>query len=125
MKNILTVGHNGLCSVGMLIRYLTPLTAISLALTRIKGKDYTLRTVFSHDHFGPSSHQQHGLYAALVIEPSNSVWLNLDSNNFNWNKLCGEEGEDAKKTERSKVLGGAHLAADFDQNCIKLYTRKE
>lgn len=90
-----------------------------------KGKDYTLRTVFSHDHFGPSSHQQHGLYAALVIEPSNSVWLNLDSNNLDWNKLCGEEGEDAKKTERSKVLGGAHLAADFDQNCIKLYTRKE
>ncbi len=39
-----------------------------------KGKDNTLRTVFSHDHFGPSSHQQHGLYAALVIEPANSVW---------------------------------------------------
>jgi hypothetical protein len=38
------------------------------------GKDNTLRTVFTHDHMGPSSHQQHGLYAALVIEPSNSVW---------------------------------------------------
>lgn len=38
------------------------------------GKDNTLRTVFTHDHFGPSSHQQHGLYAALVIEPANSVW---------------------------------------------------
>jgi hypothetical protein len=37
-------------------------------------KDNTLRTVFTHDHLGPSSHQQHGLYAALVIEPANSVW---------------------------------------------------
>ncbi|RZM00808.1 MAG: hypothetical protein EOP73_15140, partial [Variovorax sp.] len=39
-----------------------------------KGRDNTLRTVFTHDHMGPSSHQQHGLYAALVIEPANSVW---------------------------------------------------
>lgn len=37
-------------------------------------KDNTLRTVFTHDHLGPSSHQQHGLYAALVIEPANSIW---------------------------------------------------
>ncbi len=38
------------------------------------NKDNTLRTVFTHDHLGPSSHQQHGLYAALVIEPANSIW---------------------------------------------------
>ena len=36
--------------------------------------DRTLRTVFTHDHFGPSSHQQTGLYAGLVIEPKGSVW---------------------------------------------------
>ncbi|WP_437573986.1 copper oxidase [Sorangium sp. So ce887] len=34
----------------------------------------TLNTVLSHDHFGPSSHQQHGLYLALIIEPRGSVW---------------------------------------------------
>ncbi|MEO6661151.1 MAG: hypothetical protein ABIN44_12735 [Burkholderiaceae bacterium] len=43
-----------------------------------KGQDRTLRTVFTHDHFGPSSHQHHGLYAALVIEPKDSVWTTLD-----------------------------------------------
>jgi manganese oxidase len=43
-----------------------------------KGKDRTLRTVFTHDHFGPSSHQHHGLYAALVVEPKDSVWTTLD-----------------------------------------------
>lgn len=40
--------------------------------------DRTMRTVFTHDHFGPSSHQHHGLYAGLVIEPSNSKWTFLD-----------------------------------------------
>jgi hypothetical protein len=38
------------------------------------GKDRTLRTVFTHDHFGPSTHQQGGLYSGLVIEPNGSVW---------------------------------------------------
>lgn len=31
--------------------------------------DRTMRTVFTHDHFGPSSIQQHGFYSALLIEP--------------------------------------------------------
>lgn len=39
-----------------------------------KVKDRTMRTVFTHDHFGPSSHQHHGFYAALVVEPRNSKW---------------------------------------------------
>ncbi|WBU51911.1 hypothetical protein [Paracoccus sp. SCSIO 75233] len=43
-----------------------------LSMTSETGKetaDRTMRTVFSHDHFGPSSIQQHGFYSALVIEP--------------------------------------------------------
>jgi hypothetical protein len=36
--------------------------------------DRTLRTVFTHDHFGPSTHQQAGLYAGLVVEPKDSQW---------------------------------------------------
>ncbi|HEX8474951.1 MAG TPA: Ig-like domain-containing protein, partial [Pyrinomonadaceae bacterium] len=38
------------------------------------GKDRTLRTVFTHDHFGPSTHQQAGFYAGLVVEPRGSTW---------------------------------------------------
>ena len=38
-------------------------------------QDRTLRTVFTHDHFGPSTHQQVGLYAGLVIEPTGSKWF--------------------------------------------------
>jgi manganese oxidase len=39
-----------------------------------KGVDRTLRTVFTHDHFGPSTHQQIGLYAGLLVEPKGSKW---------------------------------------------------
>jgi hypothetical protein len=38
------------------------------------GQDNTIRTVFTHDHFGPSTHQQAGLYAGLLVEPKGSTW---------------------------------------------------
>ena len=43
-------------------------------------KDRTMRTVFTHDHFGPSSHQHHGFYAALVVEPRNSNGISRMAN---------------------------------------------
>ncbi len=75
-----------------------------------KGKDNTLRTVFTHDHMGPSSHQQHGLYAALVIEPANSTWVKLGD------KLEAGDMDNASKpgpagdAVRKKLLGGSDLA---------------
>lgn len=51
-------------------------------LLNSKGEDRTLRTVFTHDHFGPTSHQHHGLYAALVVEPKQSQWQKLDGTPF-------------------------------------------
>ncbi len=42
-------------------------------------EDRTLQSVFTHDHFGPSTHQQVGLYAALVIEPRWSSWFNSET----------------------------------------------
>jgi hypothetical protein len=41
-------------------------------------RDRTLRTVFTHDHFSPSGHQHHGLYAGLVVEPTDSTWTFLN-----------------------------------------------
>ena len=43
------------------------------------GQDRTLRTVFTHDHFGPSNHQQAGLYAGLLIEPAGSTWKDSET----------------------------------------------
>jgi len=42
------------------------------------NQDRTMRTVFTHDHFGPSTHQQAGLYAGLLIEPTKSTWTSND-----------------------------------------------
>jgi manganese oxidase len=39
----------------------------------------TLRTVFTHDHFGPSTHQQTGLYAAFLVEPTKSKFFLNDA----------------------------------------------
>jgi hypothetical protein len=46
------------------------------------GVDRTLRTVFTHDHFGPSTHQQAGLYAGLLVEPQGSTWTGNDGTPF-------------------------------------------
>ncbi|MGB9180569.1 MAG: hypothetical protein WCB68_15150 [Pyrinomonadaceae bacterium] len=53
------------------------------------GKDRTLGTVFTHDHYGPSTHQQAGLYAGLLVEPAGARWRN---------------------SETGKIMGGANVA---------------
>jgi hypothetical protein len=44
-------------------------------LVNQSGQDRTIRTVFTHDHLSPSTHQMHGLYAGLVVEPTGSTWF--------------------------------------------------
>jgi len=60
------------------------------------GFDRTLRTVFTHDHFGPSTHQQAGLYAGLLVEPERSQWQDtINASIFlgtNLNRRLGEDG---------------------------------
>ncbi|HEX7807977.1 MAG TPA: copper oxidase, partial [Thermoanaerobaculia bacterium] len=43
-----------------------------------RGNDRTYMTVFTHDHFGPSTHQMIGLYGALLVEPDKTNWTSLD-----------------------------------------------
>ncbi|HEY5975184.1 MAG TPA: copper oxidase, partial [Geobacteraceae bacterium] len=44
-----------------------------------RGVIRPLGNVFTHDHFGPSQHQQAGLYATLLIEPPGSTWRNPET----------------------------------------------
>ncbi|HEX8424493.1 MAG TPA: hypothetical protein VF634_13830, partial [Pyrinomonadaceae bacterium] len=53
------------------------------------GEDRTLRTAFTHDHFGPSTHQQVGLYAGLVLEPLNSTWRHSETGQIFGNRFDG------------------------------------
>jgi manganese oxidase len=48
----------------------------------LNSNDRTLRTVFTHDHFGPSTHQQVGLYGGLVVEPDGSKWRDPETGAF-------------------------------------------
>ena len=94
-------------------------------LNTVKGKDNTLRTVFTHDHMGPSSHQQHGLYAALVIEPANSTWLKLgDKLEAGDMANAGKPGP-AGDAVRKKLLGGSDLSAPPSAEIMKTYPPSE
>jgi len=81
------------------------------------GNDRTLRTVFTHDHFGPSTHQQAGLYAGLVIEEKGSTWYHNETGGL----LGGRE--DGGPTSWQAVIEGQKKSfrefvlefADFQQ----------
>jgi manganese oxidase len=57
-----------------------------------KGEDRTLRTVFTHDHFGPSTHQQAGLYGGLLVEPQGSKWYDPISGGLLYDKQQRHDG---------------------------------
>jgi hypothetical protein len=41
------------------------------------GGERSYMTVFTHDHFSPSTHQEAGLYGGVLIEPRGSKWTTL------------------------------------------------
>ena len=43
-----------------------------------QNDDRTYLTIFTHDHFGPSTHQEAGLYGGLLVEPACSAWTSPD-----------------------------------------------
>jgi len=51
---------------------------VDSAFNTRKNDDRTYLTIFTHDHFGPSTHQESGLYGGLLVEPHCSAWTSLD-----------------------------------------------
>ncbi|HUU83555.1 MAG TPA: hypothetical protein VM243_08630, partial [Phycisphaerae bacterium] len=43
------------------------------------GEDRGLGIIFTHDHYGPSTHQQIGLYATVLAEPAGSHWAHNET----------------------------------------------
>ena len=43
------------------------------------GVDRGLGLIFTHDHYGPSTHQQIGLYATVLAEPAGSKWVHNET----------------------------------------------
>ncbi len=44
-----------------------------------EGIDRGLGIVFTHDHYGPSTHQQIGLYSTVLVEPAGSRWVHNET----------------------------------------------
>lgn len=95
-------------------------------LNTVNGKDNTLRTVFTHDHMGPSSHQQHGLYAGLVIEPANSLWTRIgatidsaDIKAASTLKCNGLPGDPNLDPLCGKLIGGSDIATQTAPSLLK------
>ena len=48
-------------------------------VVNVAGEDRGLGIIFTHDHYGPSTHQQVGLYATVLTEPANSTWAHNET----------------------------------------------
>jgi hypothetical protein len=66
--------------------------------------DRTLRTVFTHDHFGPSTHQQVGLYAGLVIEPTGSTWFDPETGVQMGTRTVGEFADGGPTSWQANIV---------------------
>jgi len=50
-------------------------------LLNVQGVDRGLGIIFTHDHYGPSSFQQIGLYSTVLVEPARSTWAHSETGN--------------------------------------------
>jgi hypothetical protein len=48
-------------------------------IVNVAGVDRGLGLTFSHDHYGPSTFQQVGLYSTILAEPAGSNWVHNES----------------------------------------------
>ena len=76
------------------------------------GTDRTVGTVFTHDHYGPSTHQQAGLYAGVLVEPAGSKWFTMDEDNAEMGKRS-DGGPTSWKANIITGPGGANSFREF------------
>ncbi|MDH3661090.1 MAG: hypothetical protein OEU92_13880, partial [Alphaproteobacteria bacterium] len=77
-------------------------------------EDRTIRTVFTHDHFAPSSIQHHGFYSALLVEPKDSTWYTAGGE-----LMCPEFVDDVPCTDRPGVGSEAIIKVDEESDLHK------
>lgn len=87
------------------------------ARTPTASFDKTLETVFTHDHFGASNHQQLGLYAGLIVEPAATRWFDHDNNGALIELGAGRK--DGGPTSWKSVVIGATAADTFREFALE------
>ncbi|NUJ79183.1 hypothetical protein HUN39_03890 [Methylocystis sp. FS] len=86
---------------------------LSEEIVGAKPTDRTMRTVFTHDHFGPSSIQQHGFYSALVIEPTHaSICPEHVTNKEDCDRLAKEDAGIKLRIGDEKLVGPRKLVLE-------------
>ena len=71
--------------------------------------DRGLGNIFTHDHFGPSTHQQIGLYATVLAEPAGSSWFHAETGEPLYN---GGGRQDGGPTSWQAVISTGDLNGD-------------
>ncbi len=65
-----------------------------------------LGTTFTHDHLGPSTHQQLGLYATMLTEPPGSEWWSNELDKDKGTKVKLYDRDDGGPTSWQAVITG-------------------
>nr|WP_319528252.1 manganese-oxidizing multicopper oxidase MnxG [Pseudomonas laurentiana] len=61
-------------------------------VVNVNNVDRGLGTIFTHDHLGPSTHQQLGLYATVLAEPAGSTWFHAETGEALYNTALRQDG---------------------------------
>ncbi|TDF82172.1 manganese-oxidizing multicopper oxidase MnxG [Pseudomonas sp. H9] len=61
-------------------------------VVNVHNVDRGLGTIFTHDHLGPSTHQQLGLYATVLAEPAGSTWYHAETGEQLYNTALRQDG---------------------------------
>ncbi len=93
-------------------------------VVNVQGVDRGLGIIFTHDHYGPSTHQQVGLYATMLIEPSGSKWVHNETGrtlNLNPNGSSPNGRIDGGPTSwQAAILTGSDgFGAAYGPNTVK------
>lgn len=78
-------------------------------VVNIQGVDRGLGIIFTHDHYGPSTHQQIGLYATVLIEPAGSKWVHNETGTPLYTRTGTQPNADGGPTSwQAAILTGAN-----------------
>jgi len=88
-------------------------------VVNVQGVDRGLGIIFTHDHYGPSTHQQVGLYATVLIEPAGSKWVHNETGTPLYTRTGGAPAfNDGGPTSwQAAILTGAN--SDYDVGTTK------
>lgn len=85
-------------------------------LVNTRNIDRGLGNIFTHDHLGPSTHQQLGLYATVLTEPAGSTWYHAESGEPLYN---GGGRQDGGPTSWQAVIATGDMDGDGNNDSFR------